>query len=57
MSEQSERMREFYADGRIRTCESTKLLGPEPSPFDHSGTSAIIREIIVVLKNVILPVF
>jgi hypothetical protein len=25
----------------VRTLASTKLLGPEPSPFDHSGTPSI----------------
>ena len=29
-----------YADGRIRTCESTKELAPEASTFDHFVTSA-----------------
>gem|GEM_PF-7113035 len=28
------------AGDRIRTCERTRRLGPEPSPFDHSGTPA-----------------
>ncbi len=29
-----------YAETRIRTLVSTKLTGPKPVPFDHSGISA-----------------
>ncbi len=29
-----------YAGERIRTFVSTKLMGPKPIPFDHSGTPA-----------------
>ena len=31
---------EYYAGDRIRTCESTKLMGPRPIPFDRSGIPA-----------------
>ena len=30
----------IIAEDRVRTCVSTKLLTPEASPFDHSGTPA-----------------
>ena len=32
------------ARDRIRTCESTKLRGPKPRPFDHFGTRAIFGQ-------------
>ncbi len=42
------------AAGRIRTCVGTKPHGPEPCPFDRSGTPAcfFLRSIITYLKIV-----
>ena len=33
--------KKWDAADRIRTCVSTKLVGPEPTPFDRSGTAAM----------------
>ena len=37
--------------GRIRTDESTKLLGPKPSPFGRSGTPSCFSYCLVRFKN------
>ena len=41
------------AGNRIRTCESTKLSGPKPDPFDHSGIPACGDKLIMIFKAIL----